>query len=691
MSTLQYDFYIDETGSFEDRQLKAGYNPSAVGGLLCLRSKISEQQLINMVKEDYIHGCEAYNKDAYLGYLQQMKRRGGEFVMFENQERIFVIDCDVTYLNIITEGLVNLFNELRYQHPDDEIAIQVVIAKRTDVVLLKETNEQQKEWIVDKEWRNRLEEKLILAMGKANIEHVNYTLRFANAKRYKPLMMADIICNTYLKRTARGIFTEKDRELIRSLYDEKYIYSVFRNATVGYIKRLISEQRYSEAVYQLCTLPRLTKATGELCETVLQRIPMLKPGEQWHLFTAISGQMGVYNSRAMYSSGIAFAMNYLDYFLRKIEIDKLRKMIDYWIFDTEFYILTMYEHLGHTLKCAEYLDLCNRDIKNVTYSVENMAYRINFRVREMNILIGRFDFDGVLRKSRELQSMLDEIKLLMLMVEKTDSNDAPIQSEHLAKVYGVQMQTFNNLYQKDPTVMEQALAVSEKSVKEFSQKYDKGRQYQYRCTLYVSAGDARKAYECLMLSLGFDPADENANILFTEQVFRNPGRVDLYSLFHYTAVMELMQREKDPRAGKMFDALKKCGPFRDMVHGGADLNREYPMNMVWWNLSRYIRDSKADFYANESSLYGRAYNMTVQNADKITYGTFAIAMSAERLLWLRRTGGQLKEAEQQLDRAAAVLSREGVPQTMKDWFGPVSNAKVITDERLAELSRLYVR
>lgn len=691
MSTLQYDFYIDETGSFEDHQLKKGFNPSAVGGLLCRREQIPERQLISMVKEDFIHGCEAYNKDSYLGYLKEMKRLGGQFVMFENQERIFVIDCDVTYLNIITEGLVNLFAELRFQHPDDDISIDVIIARRTDVVLLNETNKQQNKWIEDKEYRDRLEEKLILAMGKANIDRVSYVLRFANARKYKPLMMADIICNTYLKRTARGVFTPEDRELIRSLYDEKYIYSVFRNATVGYIKRLISEQRYSEAIYQLCTVPKPTKAITDLCETVLQRIPALKPGEQWHLFTVVSGQMGIYNSRAMYSSGIAFAQNYLNYFLRKIEDPKLHKMIDRWIFDTEFYILTMYEHLGHTVKCAEYLDICNRDIKNVDYSVENMSYRINFRVREMNILIGRFDFDGVLKKSLELQTMLDEMKLLMGMIEKADQNEMPIQSEHLAKVYGVQVQAYNNLYLKDPSMLEKSLAVSEKSVREFSQGYDKGRQYQYRCVLYVSAGDAQKAYECLMMSLGIDPAVENADALFAERVFRNPGRTDLYSLFHYTAVMALMQSVKDPRADAMFAALRGNAAFLEMVRTQGETNREYPMNMIWWNLSRCLRGTGRKLLIGESDFYSRAYSMTLQNADKITYGTFAVAMAADRLLWTRKNCGPVQKAEQQFDRAAAVLQRDGIPQTMKDWFGVIPGAKSITDVRLAELSKLYVR
>ena len=81
---IQYLFYIDETGDFKDDELPAYRNPSAVGGLLCRVPELTEQKVCGILKAEHIHGCEQYNADEYLGYLQELKAHGGKFVMFRN-------------------------------------------------------------------------------------------------------------------------------------------------------------------------------------------------------------------------------------------------------------------------------------------------------------------------------------------------------------------------------------------------------------------------------------------------------------------------------------------------------------------------------------------------------------------------------------------------------------------------------
>ena len=68
----------------------------------------------------------------------------------------------------------------------------------------------------------------------------------------------------------------------------------------------------------------------------------------------------------MYREGIALAENYSRYFLTDLYSRTSiieREKIWFWKFDTDFYLLTMYDHIGHTEKCDEYLKKCRRNIR----------------------------------------------------------------------------------------------------------------------------------------------------------------------------------------------------------------------------------------------------------------------------------------------------------------------------------------
>ena len=392
MSDIQYSLYLDESGQFEDDQLRKGYSPSLVGGLLVRSDRVPEDQLRGLVGH-FIHGCENYDqhKEEYLSILSKLQEWEGRFVIFENSERLKIIDTDVTYLNIISEGLVRLFRDLAVRHTGRKIAVNVHIAKRTDVSELNKGGKPG--WIQNPEYTDRLEEKLILSMGRNGVSGVQYQLTFGNARHDQLLMLADLICNTWLTRKALR-FKAEDRAKIREWYKQEYRYTVFENATIGYIKRLYIEQRYGEMIYQMCLL-KDEEAVTPLCDMLLQRLAALSYGEQMHIFTVMRAQIGRHNSSHLYEAGICFALNYIRYILDRAEENGIRRQIvDYWRFDTDFFILSMYEHQGNAGKCAEYIALCRKEIKNVPANMDQMAYRFNYRLRELNALMGTFDFRG---------------------------------------------------------------------------------------------------------------------------------------------------------------------------------------------------------------------------------------------------------------------------------------------------------
>jgi hypothetical protein len=57
-----------------------------------------------------------------------------------------------------------------------------------------------------------------------------YHVEFKDARSYKQLDFADIVCNTWLTRRRNKKFSSAEQSRIASIYNEQMIYSVFEDA-----------------------------------------------------------------------------------------------------------------------------------------------------------------------------------------------------------------------------------------------------------------------------------------------------------------------------------------------------------------------------------------------------------------------------------------------------------------------------
>ena len=369
------EFYIDESGSFMDDAPEKMQHPeemSLVGGILYNPAKLTDA-LITELLPHKVHCCGGYKK-YYIDVLEKVYNDGARFVIFENKERIKVVSGDVTYLNIISEGLVQLLSDLPLEYPEDKVKVRVVVATRkamsggTGIIQYKE-------------YKTRLAEKLFIAIHRSKAAICEYELDFADARYSKRHDFADIVCNTYMTRKRKPKFSDEERARIEAVYDNKYIYSVFEDATVGYLKQLLSESRYSEMMYQICTLTKLQGVT-DLRNKLLVQMIKSSTEERKAFFNYISLQIGLYNNRRMYAEGIRFAENYKNYILlHLVDASEIKKEeIDFWIFDTDFFILTMYDHIGNASMCEKYLDVCRANVYSINHSWEHIDYYFKFRI-----------------------------------------------------------------------------------------------------------------------------------------------------------------------------------------------------------------------------------------------------------------------------------------------------------------------
>ncbi len=97
MDTKQFDLFLDESGNFDSDDFSKNRNPSLVGGVLC-PTPVMTPSTINRLINHTIHANEAYDKERFFGIIDSLLNLGGRIVLFENNERVHILDADATHI-----------------------------------------------------------------------------------------------------------------------------------------------------------------------------------------------------------------------------------------------------------------------------------------------------------------------------------------------------------------------------------------------------------------------------------------------------------------------------------------------------------------------------------------------------------------------------------------------------------------
>src|SRR5690554_3580517 len=99
----KFELWLDESGDFERDSLGKD-SPSLVGGVLVPQNTLDERKAQRILDGKPIHSTEIrgseYGEKA-LPVLQKIVDSGASLVIFENKERLEIVDGDTTYLNIL--------------------------------------------------------------------------------------------------------------------------------------------------------------------------------------------------------------------------------------------------------------------------------------------------------------------------------------------------------------------------------------------------------------------------------------------------------------------------------------------------------------------------------------------------------------------------------------------------------------
>ena len=652
--THTYNIYIDESGEFKDDVLKKGLNPSLVGGVLSLEGAITDEVLACV--PDKYHGCVDKDTDLRFTILDTLLEAGGEFVIFENKERIKVIDGDTTYLNIISEGLVKLMQELNARHPGEQVVLNALVAWRES--MNDEDDSKNGHLIYKDEYTNRVMEKLYIAAGKAHISNVNYKIELGSARHDKRLMLADAICNTYITRDAKVKFTAAERERIEELFRDAHVYPVFENGAIGYMRRLLGDMRYAELAYTLCLLKALDDPADKLLEMLREELRIMPPENLKLVLTQMSLHIAHFVYERDYYEGIRFAEN-----LKQLILIPLGDKAAYWVFDTDFYILTMYDHLGNVGACCAYMDKCDANIAVADSSWEHIDYYLTYKVRRLNVLMGRYDFEGVLTHGKKLLQILNDTKALFSMIGVYEGSGTEIKSELRGKVLSIMVEAYCNLIRNNPALEAETLKASDESIAEFGS--NSGRQYQFRSMLMLELNRPQEALECLMQAVGLAAEDFEGFMA---------GKPDDFLLWHYTDVCLALKRNGDPRAAEMYRALMANSRFTEELKTAA--GRLHPWQMIFWNMA-YLADDKTYMLAALSVAKGKKENISLRS--------FGISIRADMLQRARTE----KNTEEFLKLYRRFMKEE-LPETMRAYFA-FDDTAPISDTTLTRLAHAYLK
>ena len=131
----RFELWLDESGDFSNDQRKVERNekPSLVGGLLIENNTFADQEISMILPEaGTYHSVDMKDQLARFRKIDErlFRNPANRLVVFSNQECIMILDNNITYLNIISQGILQILKYLNALYGD--VFLRVVIANRVD-------------------------------------------------------------------------------------------------------------------------------------------------------------------------------------------------------------------------------------------------------------------------------------------------------------------------------------------------------------------------------------------------------------------------------------------------------------------------------------------------------------------------------------------------------------------------------
>lgn len=667
----ELELWLDESGEFKYDDNKKR-NPSLVGGVLVKRGDITSASAEKFIGKDTIHYTELNDGAENLRLLEWVKQHNGEFVIFQNKERIKIIDGDTTYLNVLAEGIIRLLAHLSAVHQD--FMLRIVIATRKNMEI------EGSELIAKKEYENRLKEGIIRGLARDSLTNKNnwdYHVTFGDARTDHRLMLADGVCNTYLTQSGRRKFTDEQRKRIKELYDKQYIFSFFEHTGKAKLKRMLAEGNVGEVIFE-CYLEANKEIKEEFLTLSLHKLSAWDQSGQKFQLDSISHKIATF---------IKFDRNYtyIRPILLAMQDDLLARLAKYNIdiptfdLDVILYLYTVYTHEGSTKAIEQdrlFLEKLS-DVKDIMKKFEyfNM-YKLRRAINEKNMLNIAAAIDDTGKAIHVLEEM---IELMEVLDDDIGIGTESQKYESLGKAYGTRGQGYMMLIHEDKENFTKAIDDFSHALQHFHLNSDKERQFLYLSQAHAEVGKLDEAitwlYEAMFIERKADDFQEFLQTLKEKNIAQN-----IYLYFTYFKIMESAVRNDDLDLAKMMNQALA----RENIHV-RQLSRQFklvhPMEFILWNYATYLfatgNRRQAHEYIDEAIERSENKGLTIR--------VIQLGMYAEKIL-MDESMGNKDRAE--LTRESLRKSIEIIKDDKKDTTDIIAYLNDISGDDLNDETKL---
>lgn len=690
----KFELWLDESGEFEDEKYKNKeyMEGSLVGGVL-VDLDILKTNAENLF-EGKIHANELEKKDAgniLVPILEKAKSRRMEFIIFQNDKKVNILDNNITYLNVLCEGIVKLIKKLLLQY--GSIDINIIYASRK---LVGEGNIG----IIDKNsYYERIKEKIEIEFTKnaipKNSSKLKYNLKYLRAnksdtnKEERKVNLADIICNVYLTRNSSK-FNHEQRKKIDELYNSEYIFYVFERTSEQNVKRLYEEGNISQAFLEVFTSndKEREELKNKYLDNILKQIDLLDSKYVHFQFIEFLSKLEL---MIKYNRNNEKNLNLLIYIREnmKEKLDITRSEVKEFLLNVELLILEIANHSGDNALEEEQINRCMNIIKDLNFRVENLESYFRVIIRKAIYESNIFKYEQAIETS---SLIIAPLKGILDLINDPDINGKitkEIKSDMLGKAYGTRLQARTFLINKDKSQENKAREDSENAINWFTMESDKSQQLQYRSQIECESGNYKEALDYIIDSLGNDKKSINSY----KDLFKKLEEIK-YNIFHIMHISRIIGKaslSNNDISKLLFNSFNSSNLFVNFSKSNLqNLVNDYshPYEVILWNIGR--------FYINNNSInaaidyYNSSNKICNKNQRCFTMRGIGLGIMSEKAALLKLNSSNYLDEYKKSTKEFVIKYKEFMKDTegyeinnyFKSWESTVIEIEKTKDENL---------
>lgn len=677
-----FELWLDESGDFKADHWKK--TPSLVGGLLFRKGQFDLDK-VNAILDEYmdifpeaisneknrVHGTEIepekYGEFA-LALLKRMKTEGAEFVIFENKERLMIGNGDKTYLAIVAEGVIKIFQELSAQYPHEGIHIDLRIATRKRV----EPSAVHKEhYILDEEYKELMKERMMLGLARRSLStremKWGWDLKMLLSRQDPRVGFPDIVCHSWFKKDQAYKFSKEQADELLAQFQANYIFPVFEHQNVTNIKRLLSDGAIGDAIYEWVTFDAekyQEPEIAELLETIILQLSKTPRSIQSSQLQNVVNKIALLELFHTYDEPEAI--------LHRVENDVIPRLKErhihcsFFILNIYSLLLTIHTHRGNLAESERYIKLANEWLPELSGRWEYLDYILNYKNRECVHFTNCFDFSKVIEETNKIQRFIDETVGLYSLADEMGLLQAELKADVRAKVIGTRLQARCYLSRRNREELKAAIADSNLAIAEFNEddQYNLSRQYLYRSFIDCESGDFTEALDWLARGVGKPDYGDVAELL---RKMKEDG--SLFASMYYVRIMAEAALSRNDKDRELADAMNRA--WLNVSMDELPLTDEHPSEIILWKRGTYLMTVGSHTAA--LPLYKEAIDFCLKNSRGETLKVIGMGIQAELLSFLLEKQDKFKREIKQTKKGLIgiyenLMNKEGLPAAMKSYF-----------------------